>query len=72
MIHGDTNQPAIRSARGDDLGDPGDNLITSLTDDDEKNIREQLDQTSRIVLIQPGTDLVEHIAALLGYPRKMR
>ena len=34
--------------------------------DDDKDIREQLDQTSRIVLIQPGTDLVEHIAALLG------
>ena len=40
--------------------------------DDDKDIRDQLDQTSRIVLIQPGTDLVEHIAALLGYPRKMR
>lgn len=72
MIHWDTNQSAIRSAKGDDLGDPGNNLVTSLTVDDDKDIREQLDQTSRIVLIQPGTDLVEHIAALLGYPRKMR
>lgn len=72
MIHWDTNQSAIRSAKDDDLGDSGNNLITSLTVDDDKDIREQVDQTSRIVLIQPGTDLVEHIAALLGYPRKMR
>jgi hypothetical protein len=27
---------------------------------------------SRIVLIQPGTDFVEHIAALFGEPREMR